>query len=280
MKKLVVLIAASLIFFGGCSKKKDENTIVSFKDGTLSFVNLIAHSEEMKKIKVFSKKDLDLDDVLEHAVNMEMIIKEGIEKKLHLNPELRAKLHMQMASVFLEALKNELVPEIKRDSISDKEVKEYYMANKTSYDQPDKYSFYLIKSLDGEDLEKLVSQFETNEITIDIVKTDHETEFRSKSNILFLDPVLKDTLEKSGEKKISSPIDYKNSRYLVYIDEIIKGKPCDFEKKKEYIRNDVLYSKYKKAWQNTYENLREKYGVEIDTASFEKLKKELEEKNS
>jgi hypothetical protein len=51
----------------------------------------------------------------------------------------------------------------------------------------------------------------------------------------------------------------------------------DFDERKEYIRNDVLYARYRKAWQDVYAMLREKHDVRIEpgaaeafTSSFER----------
>ena len=280
MKKLILLIAASAIIFCGCEKKEEPNVVVSFDEGEITSLNLLAHFEEMKKIKVFQNKEVGMEDVLEHAVNMELIIKEGIERELHLNPEIREKLHMQMAKIFLDNLKFELVSEISRDSISDEEVKNYYEENKKLYDKPDKYSFYLVNLRNEKEFSKIISDFESKTLTLENIKKNYDAEFKYSKDINFLAPVLKANLEKTKVKNLSDPFDYKNSRYLIYLDEVIKGNPCNFDKKKEYIRNDVLYSKYKKAWQNTYDDLRKKYRVEIDKTAFEKFKKEVEREKS
>lgn len=48
------------------------------------------------------------------------------------------------------------------------------------------------------------------------------------------------------------------------LDGVERERLQDFEARKEYIRNDVIFSRYRALWQEAYSRLRDKHGVAID----------------
>lgn len=188
MKKIYFILIFTALIAVSCNKDTKNDVVFEFRGGSVTKNDLFAHAKKMKKMRAFKRSRLSCDDIIQHSMDMELIIAKGLDKKLHLDPFIRNEIHSYMSNLFLKYLTKELVPEISRDSISNEEIKEYYLENKENY----------------------------------------------RKN---------------------------NSEY-------------DFEKRKEYIRNDVLYSKYRKAWEKAYEDLGREFGVSFNDKNLEKFKKE------
>ncbi|NOQ45874.1 MAG: hypothetical protein GQ559_04265 [Desulfobulbaceae bacterium] len=69
--------------------------------------------------------------------------------------------------------------------------------------------------------------------------------------------------------EVSDPVRIDDDYYIFKL--IKKTEPYQYayEEKSAYIKNDVLYDKYRKEWEKTYDRLKEEFEVKIDE---EKLK--------
>lgn len=201
MKKtiLIPLMIFILALSAGCGADKNDNAVARFKDGSLTKEDLAAHQGLMKKSRTFRNKpdQLTPEFVFDHALNMEMIIAKGLDEKLHLDPQIRARIHEFMSGLFLDVMKTHLVPEIKKEDFTEAELRQFYEDHKDSYKNP----------------------------------ADN-------------------------------------------------GNPYSFEEREAYIRNDLLYARYKEEWANTYERLRKEFKVEINEKNLEAFIKDHEKKET
>jgi hypothetical protein len=199
MKKtiLIPLMIFILALPAGCGTGKNDNAVARFKGGSLTREDLAAHQGLMKKSRTFRDKpdQLTPEFVFDHALNMEMIIAKGLDEKLHLDPQVRARIHEFMSGLFLDIMKTRLVPEINKEEFTEAELRQFYENHKDSYKNP----------------------------------ADN-------------------------------------------------GNPYSFEEREAYIRNDLLYARYREAWAKTYEGLRKEFKVEIHEKNLEAFSKNQEKK--
>jgi len=62
-----------------------------------------------------------------------------------------------------------------------------------------------------------------------------------------------------------------DSFVVLCLDGVQRDRTQDFETRKEFIRNDVLYSRYREAWREVYAGLRERHGVSVDPGVAERF---------
>jgi len=63
---------------------------------------------------------------------------------------------------------------------------------------------------------------------------------------------------------------------ILRLDRIVPERVQDFEERREYIRNDALYARYRQAWQEAYKRLRQDHGISIDQELAERFREMLE----
>jgi len=117
----------------------------------------------------------------EHAVDMELLIAKGLKEKLHLDPGIRAEIHVFMADLFLKVLQERLVPRIDKDAFTEEEVRAYFEAHPETYREQ------------------------------------------------------------------------------------------DFEARKAYVRNDLLYARYREAWQVVYDKLKVEFDLEVQEENLSRF---------
>ena len=70
--------------------------------------------------------------------------------------------------------------------------------------------------------------------------------------------------EKLELNKVSDPKEIDDDYYIFKLIKRTAPYQYTYEQKRPYIRNDVIYSRYREEWQKTYERLRKEFGVRID----------------
>jgi parvulin-like peptidyl-prolyl isomerase len=68
---------------------------------------------------------------------------------------------------------------------------------------------------------------------------------------------------------ISEPVRIKDEHYLFQVTEKTEFPAPDFESKKAYVRNDLLYSRYRTAWEKVYADLRRDFKVKVNDHNLE-----------
>jgi parvulin-like peptidyl-prolyl isomerase len=217
--------------------------------------------------------------VYEHAVNMEMIITKALKEKLHQDPRIRAEIHEFMANLFLRIMQDSMVPEIDRDSVPEEEVRAYFEAHMESYIPPALYGVRFIENPD-EDVIKTAREsilageesFETAALTY---STDNATReaggYAGKRPITKYRRDWRAALENLDLDVLSEPVRIKDKYYLFQVVEKQEFEAPDFEEKKAYVRNDLLYSKYREAWQKVYDRLKKEYGVKVNETQLKRF---------
>ncbi len=276
----VLLLTGTLLIVGpaGCNRT-EENRVARFKGGILTIEDLVAHREILRTQAIYRDHPERLTPkfVLEHAVNMEMIIAKGLKEKLHLDPRIRARLHAHMSDLFLKVMQETLVPEIDREAFSEKEVRAYYEENQASYQVPAQYAVRVIRHADLVFLETLRTQIIAGETSFEAAVAAHSTDEASREKggavglraLARYRPEWRAAIEPLAAGEVSAPVKIREACYLFQVTEITEPYTPVFEEKKAYVRNDLLYARYREEWRNTYDRLRREFDLAIDDHIFE-----------
>jgi len=273
MKKLVLTIFC-LLFLAGCNQTGNDNAVVTFDGGSLTLEDLRAHQDIMKRSSRFNKNpdQVTPEFAYEHAVNMEMIITRALKEKLHQDPRIRAEIHEFMADLFLKVMQDHLVPQIDRDSLTEEEVRAYFDENIASYIPPTQYGVRVIENPDENALKAARERILSGEESFETVALDLSTHnstreaggYAGKRAITSYRPDWRAAIEGLEVDAISEPVRIRDAWYLFQVTDKTSFEAPDYEEKKAYVRNDLLYSKYRQAWEQLYEQLRRDYKVKVD----------------
>lgn len=273
MKNLVLTILC-LLFLASCNQTQNNDAVVTFEGGRLTLEDLKAHQAAMKRSSRFSKNpdQVTPEFAYEHAVNMEMIITKALKEKLHQDPRIRAEIHEFMSDLFLKVMQDHLVPQIDKDSLSEEEVRAYFDENIASYIPPTQYGVRIIVNPDENVLkaarERILSGEERFEVAARDLSTHNATRenggYTGKRAITSYRPDWRAVIESLGVDAISEPVRIKDEWYLFQVTDKTSFEAPDYEEKKAYVRNDLLYSKYRESWEQLYEQFRKDFKVTID----------------
>ncbi|MEA1899895.1 MAG: peptidyl-prolyl cis-trans isomerase [Thermodesulfobacteriota bacterium] len=273
MKRLVVVIMF-LVFCCGCSSDMAENTIARFEGGNITKEDLAAH---YKKLKMESRyrnnpEQLTPEFVFDHALNMEMIIAKGLKENLHLDPWIRQEIHGFMSDLFLKVMQDRLVPEIDKENITEEEMRQFYEEHKENYLKKALYGIKMVKINDKEKAESIVSEIRESRITFEDAARKYSTDEKSKENDGFIGTRSlnkfrdnwRPAIENLKLNVVSDPVTIDEDYYIFKLIKKIEPYQYTYEEKSAYIKNDVLYDKYRKEWEKTYDRLKEEFEVKID----------------
>jgi hypothetical protein len=279
-----VLVALLAVSAGGCGDTAKDNVAVSYTGGSLTVEDLEAHRQIMSRQRMFrdNPERLTPEFVTEHAVNMEMIIAKGLKEKLQQDPRLRAEIHGFMSDLFLKVMQEKLVPDIDGKAFTDAEVRDYYEKNKASYRTPVQYGVSIIKGKDADALARLRARIAAGELSFADAAARYSTDEKSRKSKGYiglwaldrLPPGLRDDLEKMSLKQISDVKKSKDNFYLVQLLQKTEPHQYTFKEKAAYVRNDLLYSRYREEWRKTYEQLRKEFKVQENEAALKRFGKE------
>jgi hypothetical protein len=284
-KKILVLVLMTTVALQGmlgCSKSKTDEIVVTYKGGALTVADIEAHREVMKRMKMFRDNPKALTDeaVVEHAANMELIIAKALKEKLHEDPRMKAEIHGFMSRTFLQTMQGTLVPNIDPKSFTDQQLRDFYEKHKKSYRTPEQYGLRIIKSDNEETLKKLKQQIGSGKLSFADAAKKHSLDEQSAKTggyiglrqLEFLPPGLHDDLPKMAINQVSDVKPANKHFYLFQLVEKPEPHQFTFEEKAAYIRNDMLYAKYKDAWKETYDKLKKEFDLKIDQTAAKKLK--------
>ena len=265
-----------VIPFTACKEKgsSDATSVVKFKGGSLTTQDLDAHYKKLKKSQQFKNRSEQLTPkfVFDHALNMEMIITKGLAEQLHLDPRIRAEIHEFMSGLFLKIMQDKLVPKINKDDFTEKELKKFYNEHKENYKTKEIYSVKMIKTKSLASADKAILKIKTRQYDFAGAATEYSLDKKSRNrngNIgnRALTKFNKDwqpVISSLETGKVSGPHKIKDAYYVFKLINKTEPYQFSFEKKRAYIKNDLLYVKYKEEWQKTYDKLKKEYNVEIN----------------
>jgi hypothetical protein len=279
MKKrrmLIAVFAGALLVSGlpGCRQSGGDNVAARFKGGSLTVEDLDAHRRILSRQAPYrdNPERLTPELVFEHAVNMEMIIAKGLKEKLHLDPRIRAQIHGFMSDLFLKILQDKLVPEIDREQFTDEEVRAYFDEHIDSYRIPALYGVRIIRHADPEVLKDLRRKIEAGQETFEAAALEYSTDaqtrekggYTGKRALKRYGPEWRTVIETLAVDDISAPVKIKDSHYLFQVVEKTEPQQPAFEEKKAYVRNDLLYARYREAWRQSYDRLKEEFDLDVE----------------
>lgn len=273
MKQLMLTILC-LLFLAGCDQANNNDAVVTYDGGSLTLEDLKAHQAIMKRSSRFSTNpdQVTPEFAYEHAVNMEMIITKALKEKLHQDPRIRAEIHEFMSDLFLKVMQDHLVPQIDKDSLSEEEVRAYFDANIGSYIPPTQYEVRIIVNPDENALKAARKRILAGEESFESAALDLSTHnatreaggYTGKRAISSYRPDWREAIESLDVDAISEPVRIKDDWYLFQVTDKTSFEAPDYEEKKAYVRNDLLYSKYRESWERLYDQFRKDYKVTID----------------
>ncbi len=284
---LVLMITVVMQGLVGCSSSKTDEVVVTYKGGKLTAADIEAHREIMKRIKLFrdNPQALTNEAVVEHAANMELIIAKALKEKLHEDPRMKAEIHGFMSNMFLKTMQGTLVPNIDPKSLSEQQLREFYEKHKKSYAAPAQYGLRIIKSDNEKTLKKLKQEIDSGKLSFSDAAKKHSLDKQSAKNggyiglrqLIQLPPGLHEDLPKMAINQVSDIKTANKHFYLFQLLEKPEPHQYSYEDKAPFIRNDLLYSKYKDAWKETYEKLKKEFDLKIDQSAVKKLQEKKPE---
>ncbi|HEC99268.1 MAG TPA: peptidyl-prolyl cis-trans isomerase [Proteobacteria bacterium] len=273
MKKLMVMIMF-LIFCCGCSSDRAENTIARFEGGNITKEDLAAHHKKLKMESRYRNNPEQLTPafIFDHALNMEMIIAKGLKENLHLDPWVRQEIHGFMSDLFLKVMQDRLVPKIDKENITEEEMTQFYEEHKENYLKKALYGIKMVKTDDEEKAKSVMREIREGRITFEDAVKKYSTDEKSKDNDGFIGTRSLDrfrgnwrpAIENLKLNKVSDPVRIDDHYYIFKLIKKTEPYQYTYEEKRAYIKNDVLYDKYRKEWQKTYDRLKEEFEVKID----------------
>ena len=277
MKKFIFIplfLLIVLIAFTSCKKSGNENYVVKFKGGGLTTLDLDAHYTNLKKSRTFKNKPEELTSelVFDHALNMEMIITKGLDEKLHLDPGIRAQIHEFMSDLFLKVMQDRLVPKINKDNFTEEELNKFYNKYKNNYKTKAIYNVKMIKTKTLEPAWEAMKKIKAGQYDFARAAAEYSIDKKSKNrkgNIgsRALSKFRKDwqpVISSLETKKVSGPHKIRDAYYIFKLTNKTEPHQYSFEEKKPYVKNDLLYTRYREEWQKTYDSLKKEYKVKID----------------
>ncbi len=273
MKKLAVLIFGIALIAGCADKQEGNEVVVSYKGGVLTKHDLIAHHNILKRDPQ-SRKNPELlgpEEILKHAINMEMIIQAGLKRKLHQDPYVRQELHKKMSDLFLKLMTKELVGQIGINKYTDEQIEAFYNENLNLYKVPALYSISLIK-VAADNSEDIYQKIISGEIDFETAVATYSTDERSKANkgsigirsLNRFKPSWRNAIASLKQGEASKPILIDGEKYIFMLTNKTEEQLKELEANRAKVRNDMLYNDYRKAWENIYSDLRQEFSVEID----------------
>ncbi len=269
-----MLAILCLLFLAGCDQSGKNDAVITYDGGSLTVEDLKAHQAVMKRSSRFSKnpEQVTPEFAYEHAVNMEMIITKALKEKLHQDPRIRAEIHEFMSDLFLKVMQDHLVPQIDKDSLSEAEVRAYFDANIASYIPPTQYGVRIIVNPDENALKAARKRILAGEESFESAALDLSTHnatreaggYTGKRAITSYRPDWRAAIESLDVDAISEPVRIMDDWYLFQVTDKSSFEAPDYEEKKAFVRNDLLYSKYRESWERLYEQFRKDYKVTID----------------
>ncbi len=274
MKKNMLFVIIFMVMCCGCRPDKAENTIMSFEGGNLTKKDLAAHYKNLKMKSRYRNNPETLTPVFvfDHAVNMEMIIAKGLKEKLHLDPWIRQEIHNFMSDLFLKVMQDRLVPKIDKAAISEEEMKQFYEEHRDDYKKKPFYTVNMIKTENLEKAKSIRTEIKSSMITFDEAAKEYSTDEKSKNKGGFIGTRSLKKFRKEWRpaikelelEKISAPKKIKEDYYIFKLIKKTEPYQYTYEEKRSYIRNDVLYSKYRDQWQDVYDGLKKEFHLKID----------------
>ncbi|MGI6656197.1 MAG: peptidylprolyl isomerase [Desulfobulbus sp.] len=286
MKKIALILACALALGlgSGCDReKKPDNALVTFKGGSLTSEDLAAHRESMKRKTQFRNKPelLTPEFVFDHALNMEMIIAKGLSEKLHLDPVIRNMLHERISDLFLKVMEDKLITPIDRATITEEEMRRFYEENKEQYMDKSRYTLSAFAVApeqadeaagaikDGSlDFAEAAAKYALDE---DARQSGGKTGSRTLRRF---QPSWQPIVEQLQVGVVSGPTELDGKMWIMRLERKTEARQHSFEEKKEYIRNDVLYGRYRDQWQKVYDDLKKQFDVKIDQKKLEAFYRE------
>ncbi|WP_028575836.1 peptidyl-prolyl cis-trans isomerase [Desulfonatronovibrio hydrogenovorans] len=273
MQKIYLTLAVILIlFFGpGCSGQESFEPQASINGEHLDAALLKAYAERLSSSEK-TRGNLSPESILEHVQNMEALIAEGRARGFEEMPHFRQAVHQFKAELMHRVLQPDLVPEISRESISDEEVRAFFEENISTYSLPDLYSVTIMSGESRQAAEEFLSAVQQEQSLEDQAEMrDGELQALKSMPLTRYPQEWHEVLEKLEPGEMSGVLEHGQGYVVLRLDSIEKDRVQDFEQRKEYIRNDLLYSRYNQAWKNEFAQLREKHNISVEKEETERF---------
>jgi len=270
---LAVLACCATLGASACNTTNTDNVLVRYEGGVLTREDVAAHLKGLKRSSRFRDKSemLTPEFAFDHALNMEMVIAAGLAEKLHLDPVIRNELHQQMSDLFLRIMEEKLVTPIDRNSVTDEDLRHYYEAHIEEYQDKPRYTlraFSVAPAQSGE----VASAIRAGELSYAEAAAQYAQEEEARNSggltgtrtLRRFQATWQPVVEALQVGEVTGPIQIDNKEYILLLERRTEARQYTFEEKKNYIRNDVLYSRYRDAWQQKYDELRQRFAVRID----------------
>ncbi|MBN1140439.1 MAG: peptidyl-prolyl cis-trans isomerase [Deltaproteobacteria bacterium] len=273
MKRVWLVLGCVLLVAACAGEKKGENVLATFEGGSLTVEDVQAHYGKLKVNPRYRNKPemLTPEYAFEHALDMEMVIAEGLRKKLHLDPRIRAEIHEFMANLFLKTMGEEMVPKIDRNAVTEEEMRAYYEQHRDQYRKEALYEVSLVTAAERNEAESLLAEIQKGTKSFDQAIAERAAAGKGAGGsarsgrfpLRRYPEELRGVIETLEPGTVSGPHPSRRGWCLLRLEGKTAPVQYSFEERREYIRNDVCYNRYREEWRKVYERLKKEFEVEI-----------------
>ncbi|MBM9536580.1 peptidyl-prolyl cis-trans isomerase [Desulfobulbus alkaliphilus] len=276
MKHLIAALCCTLAL-SACSggQSEDGNVLARFDGGVITSEDVSARLQSMQRNTRFrdTPELLTPEFAFEHVLNMEMIIAKGKAEQLHRDPHIRNALHEHMSSLFLKLMENDLITTIDRDAITEEELLAFYEEHLNLYQEHARYTLRAF-SVAPEQIEAATAALREEELSFAEAAERYAAKEEERTSggmtgtrtLQRFQPSWQPIVEHLVVGEIAGPEVIDDTTYFLLLESKTEARQHSFEDRKSYIRNDVLYNRYRDQWRQVYEDLREQFQVRIDEA--------------
>ena len=184
-----------------------------------------------------------------------------------------------MSDLFLKVMQDRLIPKIDKKNITEEEMMRFYEEHKENYLKKALYGIKMVKIADKEKAESVVFEIKEGRIAFEDAAKKYSTDEKSGNKGGFIGTRSLDkfrgnwrpAIENLKLNKISDPAKIDDDYYIFKLTQKTEPYQYTYEEKSAYIRNDVLYDKYRKEWEKTYDRLKKEFEVKIDEKKLQRF---------
>jgi peptidyl-prolyl cis-trans isomerase C len=280
MKKLTLVITILLLCaFIGCAKKEEQKGAYLAKVGKTRITEADL-AREIKNLPEFAQKLFEgsggKEKFLDELVKKELLYQEAVKKGLDKDAEYQKKLEDFKKLTLISVLLEKQIED--KTKVTDQEVKEYYEKHKGELAGINQMraSHILVKSEDeakkilarikkGEDFAKIA---EKSSLDTGTAKNGGDLGLFSQGQMV---PEFESAAAKLKVGEISEPVKTRFGYHIIKVTDKKMGKPIEFEKIKNNIRQRLAAEKQKEFFDTYINDLKNQYKVEINKEAVAKL---------
>lgn len=280
----LIAVAAMAVNVAGCGNKKPKGAVATIGDEAITKESFQASIETLPpQWKARAGTPSGRKQILEHQVRSQLIELEAKDRGIDQRPDVKYQVEQAVQRILLQELMKEWQKEFK---IPDEELNNYFLQNKTKFEEPEKFraQHVLIKVeenaspaeverarqkalaarkriVGGEPFEKVAKEVSEGPAAANGGDLGYVERGRFHEKFEAVALGLK-------QDEISEPVRTPFGWHVIRLVDVRAAQGKSFEEVKDEIRNEIMPRKRQEAFEAFMASLKDKYKVEIDEAAL------------